>query len=423
MGNLQNSILNRSKKQGDFRNTAILALGNGYLWFDRVMVMMAFPFVLPAFGLTLSQGGLIVSAMAIGFIICGLVFGNISDRIGRRKVYIPAIAVFSVGGFLTGLAGNIIALAGIRAVVCGAEGAYNSAAQAQVSERSMPEKKGRNMGFYAMVGLVSVGFLAPIYATTVGTALGWKWIFYLTIIPGIIVFTIITLMLREPKGKPAEARESTKNKGKPKYSFREILKEKNIIVCIIIAMFAMTWQWSWSSYGLTFFINERGLDPVSAGFVMSAFGVGGASGTLLVPVISDKVGRKPMIIISAVIGFIGTLSVVFGSAFLPATAVFILFTIAAFAGNGIFPIFLTVSPTESVNPALAATTIGLVTSIGETAGIAVAPPIFGAIGDRFGLDMTMTVASCALLIVLIAGVFLRETAPVVLNRRRQTIAE
>lgn len=146
MGNLQNSILNRSKKQGDFRNTAILALGNGYLWFDRVMVMMAFPFVLPAFGLTLSQGGLIVSAMAIGFIICGLVFGNISDRIGRRKVYIPAIAVFSVGGFLTGLAGNIIALAGIRAVVCGAEGAYNSAAQAQVSERSMPEKKGQEHG-------------------------------------------------------------------------------------------------------------------------------------------------------------------------------------------------------------------------------------------------------------------------------------
>lgn len=392
--------------QNNIKTMAITyGIGNGFAFFDRVLIAMLFPFLLPAFGLNYSQGGLLLSCMAVGYIVFSIFGGNLSDRIGRKKILLPSLIIFSIGSAVTGFATNFAQLIGIRTAIGAFEGSYNSAAAAQVSEEAPPEKKGSYMGLYLSFAMLLLGFFAPIYATNVGATLGWKWACYLTIIPGIILALIAWKLVKE-KRKPAEL-DSTSEKQKA--SFKEVLKERNIIVCIILAMLGMTWQWSWTGYGTSFFITERGFDPTVAGFVMSSFGLGGWLGMMFVPALSDKFGRKKMLAVSAVVAFIFTMLLIHLN--VSSVFMFIIFFIASFFGNGAFPIFLLTASTESVRPNLAASTVGIVSSIGEIVGIAIAPPILGAVGDAYNLTASMTIAAFALVVLFLVNLLLRETAP------------
>ncbi|MBR0599814.1 MFS transporter [Sinanaerobacter chloroacetimidivorans] len=395
--------------------TVIYGIGNGFAFFDRVLIAMLFPFVLPAFGLDYSQGGLLLSCMAVGYIVFSILGGNLSDRVGRKKILLPSLIVFSVGSMITGFANNFAQLIGIRTAIGAFEGSYNSAAAAQVSEEAPPEKKGSFMGLYLSFAMLLLGFFCPIYATNVGAALGWRWACYLTIIPGVILALLAWRTVKETK-KTWDLSEQNAGE-KVKVSYLDIFKEKNIIVCIIMAMFGMTWQWSWTGYGTSFFMTERGFDAAAAGGIMSAMGLGGWLGMMAVPALSDKFGRKKTMAISAVIAFLFTLLLIYQSANLPPAAIFIIFFVAAFFGNGMFPIFLLTASTESVRPELGASTVGLVSSIGEIVGIAIAPPILGAIGDSYNLTMSMTVAAFALVIAFFVNLLLRETAPNIIKQK------
>ena len=79
---------------------------------------------------------------------------------------------------------------------------------------------------------------------------------------------------------------------------------------------------------------------------------------------------------------------------------------------------LVLIPTESVPPRLAATAIGLATLVGEVFGGALAPALAGQVADRFGLAAPLWMAAGGALTVLIASLFLTETAPTVVAGRK-----
>ena len=67
-------------------------------------------------------------------------------------------------------------------------------------------------------------------------------------------------------------------------------------------------------------------------------------------------------------------------------------------------------PTESVPAEFRATSIGLVTSVGEIAGATAAPLLAGMLAETYGLSLTMWLAAAGSAIVFVIAVFLRETA-------------
>jgi MFS family permease len=69
-----------------------------------------------------------------------------------------------------------------------------------------------------------------------------------------------------------------------------------------------------------------------------------------------------------------------------------------------------------------AKTIGIVVSIGEFVGIAVAPPILGAIGDKWGLNTTMLAGVASLVLTFLLGFALRESYPKAQAKREMQMA-
>lgn len=102
----------------------------GFSAADRLLIAMLFPYVLPEFGLAYTQAGFLMAAMSIGYLVCALGGAAISDQIGRKKVIVPSVVVFSLGSALTGFAGGFAQLIGLRTIVGAAEGSFNMAATA-----------------------------------------------------------------------------------------------------------------------------------------------------------------------------------------------------------------------------------------------------------------------------------------------------
>jgi sugar phosphate permease len=80
-------------------------------------------------------------------------------------------------------------------------------------------------------------------------------------------------------------------------------------------------------------------------------------------------------------------------------------------GQGIAPLVLVLVPTESVPAKFAATAIGLATLVGEIVGGAIAPAVAGAAANRYGLAAALWIASAGAILVLVASLFMIETAP------------
>ena len=79
--------------------------------------------------------------------VAALIMGNLSDRIGQRRVLVGSLIVFSllIGG--SGLAAGLGGLLLVRVVMGFADGAFTPASIAATVNSSPPERHGRNVGF------------------------------------------------------------------------------------------------------------------------------------------------------------------------------------------------------------------------------------------------------------------------------------
>jgi MFS family permease len=145
------------------------------------------------------------------------------------------------------------------------------------------------------------------------------------------------------------------------------------------------------------------------GYVLSAIGFGGTVGTLLMPALSDRFGRKPIMIMSVIGAAVGLYALMHTGAE-PAR----LFASLAFTLVFVFSmICLTVGPisAESVPAKLMSTASGIVIGTGEIFGGGIAPVIAGYVAKTYGIQYIMHLAGIALAVGFVVALLLKETAP------------
>jgi MFS family permease len=396
----------------------------GFVALDRLLIANLFPWILPDLKLSFTQAGLIMSVLALTWAFGSMIFGGISDRVGRRVIILPATIVFSVLSWVTGFATGIASLLGIRSVMGLAEGAFFPAAIATVAEESTPSRRGLNIGIFesafALVGLL----ICPLYATAAAAAWGWRWAIYLTVIPGLILAAIFGKFVREPASTAAliKARKegravATKGHAGESVGWAHILGYRNVIVSCLTAIFVMGWFFLFVSFGMLFLTKVRGFAPGTAGVIMSMWGVGGVLGYLVLTSLSDHFGRKPAVVLGGVLTALSAYMFAYGATS-QAGLMFWIFLMGLF-GLGLFALSNGVLPFESVPTSLAGSASGLVVFVGEFVGSAFLPALGGIVADKFGLQITMAACATCCVLVAICGAALRETAPRVLARRQQ----
>jgi MFS family permease len=166
-------------------------------------------------------------------------------------------------------------------------------------------------------------------------------------------------------------------------------------------------------------VRVDGLAPTTMGFVVAATSLTVAAGGMVVPAISDRIGRKPALAAVCFIGMIPPLAVllIHGPTWLLTLAL-----IVGNIGGGAGPLYVAVVPTESAPARHAATAVAISLASGEIIGGVLGPTAAGRAADIVGAGAPFWIcAACAGVCGLLA-LLLTETAPAALARRARAAA-
>ena len=112
------------------------------------------------------------------------IFGSLSDRFGRRAMFVVSVWIFTVSSALCGLATNMVFLIGARALQgIGAGGSF-AMAQAIFGEIFSPKERGRMQGYLAAVWGISA-LVGPLIGGLIVHHLGWRWTFFVNVPVGV----------------------------------------------------------------------------------------------------------------------------------------------------------------------------------------------------------------------------------------------
>ena len=405
---------------GRYENVLLAVLFStfGFVFFDRLALNFLTPYFKDELGLSNADIGLLGGIPALTWAIAGICVGFLSDRIDRRKpLLVAAILAFTLFSALSGLVGGLASLLLFRALMGAAEGAVLPLSQPLMLHSSTPRRRGLNMGLLqgSSAGLLG-GVLGPVVTVWLAESFGWRTAFYATVIPGLVMAALVLklvrdLRLRDPAtlAMDADAPEAPVAGGP-----RAALRSRNIVVCLAIAVFYLTWFTTTQTFTPLYLAEVKGFGPGDLGFVLSGIGVAWVLWGAVVPGISDRFGRKPAMVVFSALAALSPLAIIGIDDPVLLFGVLVL----TYTGLGCFTLFMATIPAETVPRGVMATALGLIMGVGEIVGGFVAPALAGRLSDSFGLDASMLVSSGAAVVVVLLSLALVETAPLKRRDRR-----
>ncbi|MEU6723722.1 MFS transporter [Nonomuraea wenchangensis] len=410
----------RAADRYENRLLVILFLSFGFVFFDRQALSFLAPYMDAEFGLSNAQLGTLSGVLALTWALAGMFAGRLSDALGRRKpILVAAVVLFSLFSASSGLMGGFAGLLAARALMGTAEGAVLPMAQSLMVEASRESRRGFNMGLLqgSSAGLLG-GIVAPLVVVWIAETWNWRVAFYVTIIPGLVVAALIWRFVRErsPRTLPETPREQ-QQEAAVKVPLREVLKLRNIVVCMLIACCYLTWFVTIITFTPTYLTEVKGFDPGTMSGVMTCLGVAWVLWGFATPAISDRIGRKPALIGFTVLAVCCPLAVVYVESPVLLGAIMVV----TYTGLGCFTLFMATIPAETVPRAALATALGVIMGVGELAGGFLGPMVAGWASDQWGLQAAMFIAAGGAVAVVALCFALKETAPAVLRRRAAAV--
>jgi DHA1 family multidrug resistance protein-like MFS transporter len=274
------------------RNLYILA-------FTLVVVMLGFgtvipimPFYVENLGAGGMELGLLVASYAVMRLIFGPLWGNLSDRVGRKPVLMIGIFGYGITMILFGLATQLWMLFVFRILSGILSSATSPTTMAYIGDSTPEEERGQGMGILGAA--VGVG---TIVGPGLGGLLGSEDLALPFFIAGGMSFlSLLLIWLLLPESLPAAARRNPKEKSRFQFSRMWRVLSGSIGSLLLMAFLA--------SFGLTTFFGIFGLyalekyssGPDAVGVIMMVFGmVTALSQGLLVGPLTRRWGEAAVI--------------------------------------------------------------------------------------------------------------------------------
>ncbi|WIX79221.1 MFS transporter [Amycolatopsis carbonis] len=184
------------------RLASIVGFGTFFDGFDAISLAVILPVIVKAFGISLSEAGLIISAGYLGQFVGAIAIGMLSDRIGRRRAFLLSLTIIGVLAVFCALAWNEQSLLVFRLLQ-----GFGLGAEVPIAGTIMNEYLGRkNRGRIGVIyqSLFSWGlFFAPLIAllltSTLGPGTGWRILLGLGALPLLVVAVGLFTLPESPR--------------------------------------------------------------------------------------------------------------------------------------------------------------------------------------------------------------------------------
>jgi EmrB/QacA subfamily drug resistance transporter len=186
----------------------ILVVLCGALFLDALdvsMVGVALPSIRADLGLSTAALQWVVSGYVLGYGGLLLLGGRAADLLGRRRVFLVALAVFAVASLLGGLVSTGALLIAAR-LIKGMAAAFTAPAGLSIITTTFAEGPARNRALSIYSAFGAGGFSLGLVLSGLLTELSWRWTLLL---PAPVAALILAAGLRLiPRGQPGSARPS-----------------------------------------------------------------------------------------------------------------------------------------------------------------------------------------------------------------------
>ena len=179
----------------------LLVLGGALLLdaLDVSMVGVALPSIRSALHMSTASLQWIVSGYTLGYGGLLLLGGRAADLLGRRRVFVVALAVFAVVSLLSGFASSPGLLIAAR-IVKGMAAAFTAPASMSLLTTTFPEGPLRNRAFSVYSVFGASGFSLGLVLSGLLTQVGWRWTLLVSApAAALVLLGAVTLI---PRGEP-----------------------------------------------------------------------------------------------------------------------------------------------------------------------------------------------------------------------------
>lgn len=370
----------------------VVALGYG-------VVAPVLPQYARHFGVSISAATFVITAFALMRLIAAPPAGLLVQRLGERRVYISGLLIVALSTAACAFAQTYWQLLAFRSVGGLGSAMFTVSSLGLMIRISPPDARGR------VAGLFSTGFLVgsvggPVLGSlTAGFGLAAPFVIYgaaLLVAAGVVFISL--------RGSTVVAPEDTTEVAA--VSVRQVLRHR----AYRAALFS-NFSTGWAAFGLRialvplFVVEGLGYGAGAAGLALATFAIGNVSVVIPSGYLSDRIGRRKLLIAGLTVSAVSTALVGFTSS-LP---VFLAAAYVTGAATGIF-----VSPQQAAvadvvgNKARGGTAIATFQMMADFGSI-IGSLVVGQIAERASFGWAFLVSGVILLVAAVGWIFAPET--------------
>lgn len=270
--------------------------------FDYFIVVLVYADIAKDFHVSLTRMAFLTTVTLVMRPVGAFIFGLWGDRSGRRTPLIVDVCFYSVIGFACAFAPNYTVLLGLRLLYGIGMGGEWGLGAALAMEKIPAQRRGFFSGVLQQGYSTGYLFAAAAYLV-IHSALGlsWRYLFALSIFPA-----LISLLIRA-RVKESEVWEGAKARRlQSRTTVRTIFANPAIWKRFVFLILLMT-AFNWMSHGTqdifpTFLKEGIGLASGTALLIVIGYNVGAIIGGIIVGTMSERFGRRRMIVLCALLG-------------------------------------------------------------------------------------------------------------------------
>lgn len=363
------------------------------------LIAPVLPHYAVSFGVSNTGAALVVSLYAVARIAFAPVAGVLIERWGERTVYMTGLVVLAASTLTTAFAASYGELLTFRSVGGIGSVMFNVAAGALLIRVAPEEIRGRAVGI-----LTSSLFFGDFVGPVVGGLLAGFGARLPFVLYGLLLLAcalVILIFVRNVHGHQA----STARKA-PAMLLRDAFTDRRYVSSL-----GSSFATGWANIGVRptliplLVVSMLHSGPLAAGLAMGAFALGNALTLYAAGALSDRVGRKPLVIIGLVVG--GVAQLLIGLS--PTIAMLCVWSVVAGIGAGVLNPAQQAAVADVIGRERSGGRVLAVSSMAVDCGMVIGPLAAGAISDHAGFGWAFGISAALLAGSAIPWLFTRPS--------------
>ena len=182
-----------------------VAFGLFMIMLDNTVVNVSLPSIRRDLGIGISELEWVVNAYALTFGVLLLTGGKLADLLGRRRIFVVGLVIFTASSFFCGIANSATTLIAARTVQGVGAALMNPATLSIITATFPPRQRGTAIGIWAGTSALALA-IGPLVGGFITQHASWNWVFFINVPIGILGIVAAFIFIDESRDTSHEQR-------------------------------------------------------------------------------------------------------------------------------------------------------------------------------------------------------------------------